>query len=108
MAKGRTDHTGLRLWVMTSVFALLMAAWLWGIVALGTHATAARGSAPGGGGAYERAVVSCPAPREPEEKGAGSARVGGDVCRPESRLHAGTSRQPGRISETLPSAHSGE
>ncbi len=94
---------------MTSVFALLAAAWLWGIITLGAHATAAQGSASdGGGGPYERAVVSCPAPREPEEKGAGSARVGGDVCRPESRLHAGTSRQPGRSSGNNPSTHSGE
>jgi hypothetical protein len=56
---------------MTSIFALLMAAWLWGIIALGAHATAAQGSASdgGGGGPYERAVVSCPAPREPEAEG---------------------------------------
>jgi hypothetical protein len=81
---------------MTSIFALLMAAWLWGIVALGAHATAAQGSASDGVGPYERAVVSCHAPREPEE-GVGSA-VGGDVCRPEPRLHVGTSRQPGRSS----------
>ncbi len=90
---------------MTSVFALLMAAWLWGIVALGAHATAAQGPAPDGGGPYEHAVVSCPAPRETEAEG-GSA-VGGDVCRVESRLHAGTSRQPGRSSENNPSTHSG-
>jgi hypothetical protein len=54
---------------MASVFALLMAAWLWGIVALGAHATATQGSAPDGGGPYERAVVSCPAPREPKAEG---------------------------------------
>ena len=107
--EGHAKHTGLRLAVETSVFVLLAGAWLWGIVTLGAHATATQGFASdGGAGPYERAVVSCPAPREPEEKGAGSARVGGDVCRPESRLHPGTSRQPGRISETLPSAHSGE
>ena len=108
MVEGRTDHTGLRLGVMTSIFALLMAAWLWGIIALGAHATAAQGSASdgGGGGPYERAVVSCPAPREPEAEG-GSA-VGGDVCRAESRLHVGTSRQPGRSSGNTPSARSGE
>src|SRR4028119_761821 len=34
MVEGRTDHTGLRLLVMTSVFALLAAAWLGGIMAL--------------------------------------------------------------------------
>lgn len=100
------DHTGLRLLVTTSVFALLVSAWLWGIVALGAHATAAQGPASGDGGGpyYERAVVSCPAPREPEE---GGSAVGGDVCCPESRLHSGTSRQPGRSSGNAPSAHSG-
>ena len=77
MVEGRTDHTGLRLLVMTSVFALLAAAWLWGIMALGAHATAAQGSASdGGGGPYERAVVSCPAPREPEEGGVCGRRRG--------------------------------
>ena len=91
---------------MTSIFALLVAAWLWGIVALGAHAMAAQGSASdGGAGPYERAVVSCPAPREPEE---GGSAVGGAVCRAESRLQVGTSRQPGRGSGTLPSALSGE
>ena len=86
---------------MTSVFALLVAAWSWGIVTIGAHATAARGSASdGGGGPYERAVVSCPAPREPEE--------GVDVCRAEARLHVGTSRQPGRSSGNAPYTHSGE
>jgi hypothetical protein len=90
---------------MTSIFALLMAAWSWGIVALGSHATAAQGSASdGGGGPYERAVVSCPTPREPEE---GGPTIGG-VCRAEPRHHVGTSRQPGRSSENNPSTHSGE
>jgi hypothetical protein len=89
---------------MTPVLALLMAAWLWGIVALGAHATAAQGSASDGGGTAERAaVVSCPAPREPE----GGSAVGG-VCRPEQHLYASTSRQPGRSSENTPSTHSGE
>ena len=97
--EGRTDHAGPRLWVMTSTFVLLMAAWLWEIVALDAHATtAARESASDGGGPSERAVVSCLALREPK---VGSA-VGG-VCRRESRLHAGTSRQPGRSSQSLPS-----
>jgi hypothetical protein len=105
MAKALADHTGLRLAVETSVFVVLAGAWLWGVVALGAHATAAQGSAlDTGGGPYERAVVSCPAPREPEE---GGSAVGGDVCRPESRLHSGTSRQPGRSSGNAPSAHSG-
>ena len=81
---------------MASVFALLMAAWLWGIVALGAHATAPQGSAPDGGGPYERAVVSCPAAPEPGKEGAGLSAVAADVCRPESRIHMGTSRQPGR------------
>ncbi len=104
MVEGRTDHAGLRLWVMTSVFAFLMAAWLWGIVALGAHATAAQGSASdGGGGPYERAVVSCPAPRETED---GGSAVGGGVCRAESRFQVGTSRRPGRSSENTPSTHS--
>ena len=106
MVEGRTDHTGLRLSVMASGFALLMAAWLWGIVALGAHATAAQGTHSDGGGPSESAVVSCPAPREPEEEG-GSA-IGGDVCRPESRLPTGTSRQPGRSSENAPSTRLGE
>ncbi len=107
MAERRTDHAGLGLLVTTSVFALLVAAWSWGIVALGAHATAAQGSASGGGGGpYERAEVWCPAPREPEVEG-GSA-VGGDACRAESRLQVGTSRQPGRSSENAPSTHSGE
>ena len=93
---------------MTSVFALLMAAWLWGIVALGAHATAAQGSASaGGGGPHERAVVSCPAPPRKPEAEAGSA-VGGEVCRAETRPHVGTSRQPGRTSGNSPSTHSGE
>jgi hypothetical protein len=104
MAEGRADHTGLRLLVTTSIFALLAGAWLWGIVALGAHATAAQGSASDGGGTAGRAaVVSCPAPREPE---GGSAVCG--VCRPEQHLYAGTSRQPGRSSENNPSTHSGE
>jgi hypothetical protein len=90
---------------MTSVFALLTAAWSWGIVALGAHATAAQGPASdGGAGPYERAAISCPAPRETED---GGAAVGGDACRVESRLHVGTSRQPGRSSGNAPSTHSG-
>jgi len=93
--EGRTHHTGLRLSVMASVFALLVAAWLWGIVALGAHATAAQGSAPDGGGPYERAAVSCPAAPEPGKEGAGSAATAADVCRPGWRPHTGTSRQPG-------------
>ena len=101
MVEGRADHTGFRLLVMTSVFALLMAAWLWGIVALGAHATAARGSAPGGD-PYERTVISCPAPRESEAEG--GPALGGDTCRAESRLHVGTSRQPGRSSLNAPSS----
>ncbi len=105
--EGHTDHTGLRLLVMTSIFALLVAAWLWGIVALGAHATAEQGSAAvRGGGPYERGVVSCPAPRQPEAEG--RSAVGGDVCHAEPRLHVGTSRQPGRSSENTPSTHSGE
>ena len=92
---------------MTSIFALLVAAWLWGIVALGAHATVAQGSAAvRGGGPYERGVVSCPAPRQPEAEG--RSAVGGDVCRAEPRLHVGTSRQPGRSSENTPSTMLGE
>ena len=104
--EGRAHRTGPRLAAETSVLVLLMASWLWGIVALGAHATAAQGTHSDGGGPSESAVVSCPAPREPEEEG-GSA-IGGDVCRPESRLPVGTSRQPGRSSENAPSTHSGE
>ena len=101
--KGRTDHRGLRLTVETSVFVLLVGAWLWWIVALGAHATATQGLTSHGGGLSGRVVLSCPAvPHGPEEG------VGGDVCRPESRLHAGTSRQPGRSSGNAPSTHSGE
>ena len=72
-----------------------LAAWLWGIVALGAHATAAQGSAPDGAGPYERAAVSCPAAPEPGKEGAGSAATAADVCRPGWRPHTGTSRQPG-------------
>jgi hypothetical protein len=104
--EGRAKHTGLRLAVETSVFGLLIAAWLWGIIALGAHATAAQWSASdGGAGPRERAMVSCPAPRQPKE---GGPAVGGAVCRAESRPHVGISRQPGRSSGTLPSALSGE
>jgi hypothetical protein len=80
---------------MASVFALLMAAWLREIVALGAHATAAQGSAPDGGDPSGGAVVSCPAAPGPGKEGAGSATAAA-VCRLESRPHAGTSRQPGR------------
>jgi hypothetical protein len=104
--EGRAHRTGPRLAAETSVLVLLAGAWLWGIIALGAHATAAQGPAPDGGGLSESAAVSCPAPRGPEE-GAGSA-AGSDVCRAESRLHVGTSRQPGRSSENNPSTHSGE
>ncbi len=93
---GRAKHNGLRLAVETSVFVLLIAAWLWGIVALGAHATAPQGSASDGGGPSGGALVSCSAALEPEKEGAGSAAVAGEVCRPESRIHMGTSRQPGR------------
>ncbi len=89
----------------TSIFALLVAAWLWRIVALGAHATATQESASDGGrGPYERGVVSCPALRKPEE---GYAVGDDDVCRAEPRLHVGTSRQPGR-SEHTPSRRLGE
>jgi hypothetical protein len=92
---------------MTSIFALLVAAWLWGIVALGAHATVAQGAAAiRGGGPYERGVVSCPAPRQPEE--VGRSAVGGDVCRAEPRLRVGTSRQPGRSSGNNPCTPSDE
>ena len=91
---------------MTSIFALLMAAWVWGIVTLGAHAAAQGSASDGGGGPHGPVVVSCPAPREPEAEG-GSA-VGGAVCRAETRLHTGTSRQPGRSSENAPSTQSGE
>ena len=94
--KRRADPTGLRLLVMTSVFVLLSGGWLWGIIALGAHATAAQGPASdGGAGPHERAVVLCPALRELEE--VGRAAVGGDVCGAESRPHVGTSRQPGPV-----------
>ena len=93
--KGCPHHsTGLRLAVETPLFVLLMGAWLWGIVALGAHATAARVSPSDGDGSLESAVVSCPAPSRTEE--GGSSAVTGNVCRPEPRIHAGTSRQPGR------------
>jgi hypothetical protein len=105
--EGHADHTGLRLAVETSVLVLLMGGWLWGIVALGAHEMAAQGTPWDGGGPSERAVVSCPAPRGPEAEEGGAA-VGGGVCRPESRPHAGTSRQPGRSSENAPSTYSGE
>ena len=105
--EGRTDHTDLRLLVTTSIFALLVAAWLWGIVALGAHATVAQGSAANrAGGPYERGEVSCPAPRQSEV--VGRSALGGDVCRAEPRLHVGTSRQPGRSSENPPSRTYGE
>ncbi len=88
--EGRAHRTGLRLSLETSVFVLLVVGWLWGIVALGgAHETAAQGALSDGGGPSDRAVVSCPAPREPEE---GRSVVGGDACRAESRLHSGTSR----------------
>ena len=42
---------------MTPAFVLLMGGgWLWGIVALGAHATAAQGSAPDGRDPSERAL----------------------------------------------------
>jgi hypothetical protein len=104
--EGRAHRTGPRLAVETSVLVLLMGGWLWGIVALGAHATAAQGFASDGVGPPERAVVSCPAPRGPEE--AGSAVGGAEVCRAESRPQAGTSRQPGRSSGNNPSTHSDE
>ncbi len=104
--EGRAHRTGPRLAAETSVLVLLMASWLWGIVALGAHATAAQGTHSDGGGPSESAVVSCPAPRGPEE-GAGSA-AGSDVCLAESRLHVATSRQPGRSSENAPSTRVGE
>ena len=92
---------------MTSILAFLVAAWLWGIVALGAHATAEQGSAAvRGGGPYERGVVSCPAPRHPEAEG--RSAVEGYVCRAEPRLLVSTSRQPGRSSGNFPSTHSGE
>lgn len=91
--KRHAYHTNLGLAVETSVFVFLIGAWLWGILTLGAHVTAAQGP-PSDGDEYSgRALVSCPAPHEPE--GAGSA-VAGDVCRPVPRLDAGTSRQPGR------------
>ena len=93
--EGRANHTGRRLAVETSVFVLLAGAWLWGIVVLSAHATAAQGYASTDGGPSESAVVSCPAPREPEKERDGLS-VSGDVCHPEPRLHAGISRQPGR------------
>jgi hypothetical protein len=83
---------------MTSVFALLTAAWSWGIVALGAHATAAQGPASdGGAGPYERAAISCPAPRETED---GGSAVGGDACRVEPRLHVGTRGSRGEVPGT--------
>jgi hypothetical protein len=93
--KGHAYHTGLGLAVETSVFALLMGAWLWGILTFGAHATAAQGRTSDDDGYSGRALVSCPAPHEPEREGSGPA-VTGDACRPGPRLDAGTSRQPGR------------
>src|SRR5918997_1045338 len=59
---GRTDHTGLRLTVETSIFVLLAGGWLWGVLALGAHATATQGPTSHGGGLSGRGGVSCPAP----------------------------------------------
>lgn len=104
--KGRAHRTGFRLAVETTILVLLMGTWLWGIVALGTHEMAAQWTPRGGGGPSERAVVSCPAARGPEEEG--RQAVAGGVCRAEPRLQVGTSRQPGRSSGKAPSTHSGE
>lgn len=94
--KGRTDHTGLRLTVETSIFVLLAGGWLWGVLALGAHAMATQGPTSHGEGLSGRGVLSCPA--VPHGPGEG---VGGEVCRPELRPHAGTSRQPGRAPVTM-------
>ncbi len=95
--RGHADHTGPGLAVETSVLVLLAGAWLWGIVTLGAHATAAQGASSGGEGSSGGAEVWCPAPRGPENEWARSA-LAGDACRLELRLHTGTSRQPGRSS----------
>ena len=56
------DHTGLKLTVETSIFVLLAGGWLWGVLALGAHATATQGPTSHGGGLSGRGVLSCPAP----------------------------------------------
>lgn len=94
--KEDAHHTSAGLAVETSVFVVLMGAWMWGILALGAYATAAQGPPSGDEGYSRGALVSCPAPHEPGGESAGSSVAGG-VCRPEVRaLSAGTSRQPGR------------
>src|SRR5918998_3619283 len=70
------DHTGLKLTVETSIFVLLAGGWLWGVLALGAHATATQGPTSHGGGLSGRGGLSCPAP--PHRAGEG---VGGETGR---------------------------
>ena len=94
--EGRADHTGLRLAVGGSISGLLIGGWLWGVLALSAHATAAQAPPPSGGGDPPRYVVaSCAAAHGPE--GAVGSAVEGDGagCLRELRSHTSTSRQPG-------------
>jgi len=71
MAKGLADHTGLRLAVETSILVLLAGAWLWGIVTLGAHATAAQGASSDGEGSSGARRYGAPPRVDPRRGGRG-------------------------------------
>jgi hypothetical protein len=78
---------GIRVLVEGSVSALVVGAWLWGVVALGGHAAAVQASSPMLEDVSADRVVACPVPRTPADESIG--------CAGKFRHLVGTSREPG-------------
>jgi hypothetical protein len=81
------QSNGMRLLIEGSVFGLILGAWLWGVVALGAHATAVQSSPPTSEEIAPMYEVSCQAPKTPADESLGCAR--------KFRHIVGTSRKPG-------------
>jgi hypothetical protein len=80
------QSNGVRVLLEGSVSALVVGAWLWGVVALGGHAATIQASSPMLEDVSED-MVACHVPRTPADESIGCAR--------KSRHLVGTSREPG-------------
>jgi hypothetical protein len=88
------EHSGIRVAVEGSLAALVVGAWLWGVVSLGAQAMVTQTFATSGGD-LPGYVLACPAPQGTEKKSIRTADGGGEGCLRKVCPHLGTTRQPG-------------
>ena len=95
----RAEHNGIRLLMEGSVWGLLLGAWLWGMLALGSHATTVQTSPPTSSETTPMYGDACQASKTPEKEGVG--------CHGKFRPLIGTSREPGKgLAERSPRGES--